>query len=250
MRNTIRGFDTSSSSSASTSSSSSNETTQTSLIEREKRKLLEAISRTRKRGDKNSRKELSNAKVDISNAVRALEKLTLGKESCEFNIEGRWALVYSQNDKENAAILTLDDDNSAIVKDILDKLYEFFFSFLAPLAGGMRTSEKRRGEELFESIRNEQVVDVANNKVENFVDLNVLGVGKVRVIVRGEIKVLDKTNRKVQVTFTDWSLGDFLTLPLPRPTGGLENTFCDDKLRISRGSRGGLFITARIVEVE
>ena len=188
--------------------------------------------------------------MDISNAVRALEKLTLGKESCEFNIEGRWALVYSQNDKENAAILTLDDDNSVIVKDILDKLYEFFFSFLAPLAGGMRTSEKRRGEELFESIRNEQVVDVANNKVENFVDLNVLGVGKVRVIVRGEIKVLDKTNRKVQVTFTDWSLGDFLTLPLPRPTGGLENTFCDDKLRISRGSRGGLFITARIVEVE
>ena len=35
-------------------------------------------------------------------------------------------------------------------------------------------------------------------------------------------------------------------LPLPRPKGALKNTFCDETLRISRGGRGGVFITSRV----
>ena len=36
-----------------------------------------------------------------------------------------------------------------------------------------------------------------------------------------------------------------LRLPLPRPRGTLCVTFCDETLRISRGGRGGLFVTSR-----
>ena len=144
----------------------------------------------------------------------------------------------------------LDDANDKFVKEILDSLYKFFFAFAAPLAGGGFSSSetakrKERGGELFKSIRNEQIVDLTNESVENFVDLEILG-RETRVVVRGEIKPLDKNQRKVQVTFTDWSFDNLVTLPLPRPTGGLENTYCDETMRISRGSRGGVFITTRI----
>jgi len=37
-----------------------------------------------------------------------------------------------------------------------------------------------------------------------------------------------------------------VTVPLPRPRGALETTFCDENLRISRGGRGGIFVLKRL----
>ncbi|CAL6402969.1 unnamed protein product [Bathycoccus prasinos] len=210
-----------------------------------KKELLSIIASSRKANTNETRAK----KREILNKVLELEKEASAKLDLEGDIQGRWSLVYSTDDDENKAMFMLDDANDKVVKEILDSLYKFFFAFAAPLAGGFSSSEtakrKERGGELFKSIRNEQIVDLTNESVENFVDLEILG-RETRVVVRGEIKPLDKNQRKVQVTFTDWSFDNLVTLPLPRPTGGLENTYCDETMRISRGSRGGVFITTRI----
>ena len=210
-----------------------------------KKELLSIIASSRKANTIETRAK----KREILDKVLELEKEASAKLDLERDIQGRWSLVYSTDDDENKAMFMLDDANDKVVKEILDSLYKFFFAFAAPLAGGFSSSEtakrKERGGELFKSIRNEQIVDLTNESVENFVDLEILG-RETRVVVRGEIKPLDKNQRKVQVTFTDWSFDNLVTLPLPRPTGGLENTYCDETMRISRGSRGGVFITTRI----
>ena len=210
-----------------------------------KKELLSIVASSRKANTIETRAK----KREILDKVLELEKEASAKLDLEGDIQGRWSLVYSTDDDENKAMFMLDDANDKVVKEILDSLYKFFFAFAAPLAGGFSSSEtakrKERGGDLFKSIRNEQIVDLTNESVENFVDLEILG-RETRVVVRGEIKPLDKNQRKVQVTFTDWSFDNLVTLPLPRPTGGLENTYCDETMRISRGSRGGVFITARI----
>ena len=203
-----------------------------------KREILESVSALEKEASMSRRRMMTTMDANDDDAKKS-------------SIEGRWSLVYSTSDDENTAMFVgLEDDENKIVKDILDALYAFFFAFAAPFAGGFAGSEtykkKGRGGDVFiKSIRNEQIVDLEKGRVENVVDIEILG-RETRVAVRGEIKPLDKNQEKVQVTFTDWSFGDAVTLPLPRPTGGLENTYCDETMRISRGSRGGVFITTRI----
>ena len=219
----------------------------------------EAVLRLIASSRKDDTIETREKKREILEAISALEKeassrrrmiLDVNDDAKKISIEGRWSLVYSTSDDENTAMFVgLEDDENKIVKDILDALYAFFFAFAAPFAGGFQSEtykKKGRGGEVFiKSIRNEQIVDLKNGRVENLVDVEILG-RETRVVVRGEIKLLDENQEKVQVTFTDWSFGDVVTLPLPRPTGGLENTYCDETMRISRGSRGGVFITTRI----
>ena len=230
---------------ASASSSSSPSPSLSSL----KRELLNLVAASRKASAIDARAK----KREILEAVAKLENEAPDERELDGDVQGSWALVYSTDDDENKAMFMLNDANDKLVKDILDALYKFFFAFAAPLAGGFSGAEtkKERGGvgELLRSIRNEQIVDLTKKRVENFVDLEILG-RKTRVVVRGEIKPLDEFNRKVQVTFTDWSFDDFVTLPLPRPTGGLENTYCDETMRISRGSRGGVFITTRLKKSE
>ena len=228
-------------------------TTTTFTTTTKKEAVLRRIASSRKDDTIETREK----KREILEAISALEKEARRRMILDVNdddakkssIEGRWSLVYSTSDDENTAMFALDDANDKIVKDILDALYAFFFAFAAPFAGGFQSEtykKKGRGGEVFiKSIRNEQIVDLKNGRVENLVDVEILG-RETRVVVRGEIKPLDKNQEKVQVTFTDWSFGDVVTLPLPRPTGGLENTYCDETMRISRGSRGGVFITTRI----
>ena len=246
-------------SSLSSSSSSASKTTTTTTTTTKKEAVLRRIASSRKDDTIETREK----KREILEAISALEKEALVSSRRRrmildandddakkiSSIEGRWSLVYSTSDDENKAMFALDDANDKIVKDILDALYAFFFAFAAPFAGGFQSEtykKKGRGGEVFiKSIRNEQIVDLKNGRVENLVDVEILG-RETRVVVRGEIKLLDKNQEKVQVTFTDWSFGDVVTLPLPRPTGGLENTYCDETMRISRGSRGGVFITTRI----
>ena len=228
-------------------------TTTTTTTTTKKEAVLRRIASSRKDDTIETREK----KREILEAISALEKeassrrrmMDVNDDAKKSSIEGRWSLVYSTSDDENKAMFVLDDANDKIVKDILDALYAFFFAFAAPFAGGFQSEtykKKGRGGEVFiKSIRNEQIVDLKNGRVENLVDVEILG-RETRVVVRGEIKPLDKNQEKVQVTFTDWSFGDVVTLPLPRPTGGLENTYCDETMRISRGSRGGVFITTRI----
>ena len=227
-------------------------TTTTTETTTKKEAVLRLIASSRKDDTIETREK----KREILEAISALEKEARRRmmdvnddDAKKSSIEGRWSLVYSTSDDENTAMFALDDANDKIVKDILDALYAFFFAFAAPFAGGFQSEtykKKGRGGEVFiKSIRNEQIVDLKNGRVENLVDVEILG-RETRVVVRGEIKALDKNQEKVQVTFTDWSFGDVVTLPLPRPTGGLENTYCDETMRISRGSRGGVFITTRI----
>ena len=244
---------------SSSSSSASKTTTTTTTTTTKKEAVLRRIASSRKDDTIETREK----KREILEAISALEKEALVSSRRRrmildandddakkiSSIEGRWSLVYSTSDDENKAMFALDDANDKIVKDILDALYAFFFAFAAPFAGGFQSEtykKKGRGGEVFiKSIRNEQIVDLKNGRVENLVDVEILG-RETRVVVRGEIKLLDENQEKVQVTFTDWSFGDVVTLPLPRPTGGLENTYCDETMRISRGSRGGVFITTRI----
>ena len=227
-------------------------TTTTTTTTTTKEGVLRLIASSRKDDTIETREK----KREILEAISALEKEARRRmmdvnddDAKKSSIEGRWSLVYSTSDDENKAMFALDDANDKIVKDILDALYAFFFAFAAPFAGGFQSEtykKKGRGGEVFiKSIRNEQIVDLKNGRVENLVDVEILG-RETRVVVRGEIKLLDENQEKVQVTFTDWSFGDVVTLPLPRPTGGLENTYCDETMRISRGSRGGVFITTRI----
>ena len=178
-----------------------------------KKELLSIVASSRKANTIETRAK----KREILDKVLELEKEASAKLDLEGDIQGRWSLVYSTDDDENKAMFMLDDANDKVVKEILDSLYKFFFAFAAPLAGGFSSSEtakrKERGGALFKSIRNEQIVDLTNESVENFVDLEILG-RETRVVVRGEIKPLDKNQRKVQVTFTDWSFDNLVTLPL------------------------------------
>lgn len=76
---------------------------------------------------------------------------------------------------------------------------------------------------------------------------------KLRIRVWGEVSADAEAKNKLHVTFTGWGfaivrdqqVGREMQLPLPRPRGTLNTTFCDDTLRVSRGGRGGLFITNR-----
>ena len=174
-----------------------------------KKELLSIITSSRKANTIETRAE----KREILDKVLELEKEASAKLDLEEDIQGRWSLVYSTDDDENKAMFMLDDANDKVVKEILDSLYKFFFAFGGPLVGRISSSEtakrKERGGELFKSIRNEQIVDLTNESVENFVDLEILG-RETRVVVRGEIKPLDKNQRKVQVTFTDWSFDNLV----------------------------------------
>ena len=77
-----------------------------------------------------------------------------------------------------------------------------------------------------------------------------------RVRVWGEVEVDDGVpgGNSLAVTFGGWSFSlispgqqaaQEIKLPLPRPRGTLAVTYCDESLRISRGGRGGIFVTSR-----
>lgn len=129
---------------------------------------------------------------------------------------------------------------------LTDTIYKTLFQFLPALAGGQDLQSTAQGPQ----VRNEQLVDLKRGVVDNQVDV-VLGRGNgLRIGVRGTVQPISASS--LEVIFTEWSLGQlrqrepFLRLPLPRPRGGLETTFCDETLRLSRGGRGGLFVLKRL----
>lgn len=207
-----------------------------------KRQLLGAVAASRRPGA-----DPAASRSAVLEAARALEASGAGPLA---PVSGRWSLVYSTND--DAGSPAFGPLAAVIDRDALQRasnaLYRAFFAFAPALAGSAETGAR--------GVANEQVVDLAAGRVANNVDVDLpWPLGGARVAVRGEVEARDEEGREVVVTFTGWELGPRpgaaggaprLALPLPRPRGVLRNTFCDDELRLSRGGRGGLFVTTRL----
>ena len=68
---------------------------------------------------------------------------------------------------------------------------------------------------------------------------------KIDIRVFGAARATDDADT-LEICFEGFELGGLPTIPLPRPVGRIVTTFVDDDLRLSRGSRGGLFVLKRI----
>eukprot|EP00747_Dinoflagellata_sp_TGD_P187758 gnl/TRDRNA2_/TRDRNA2_45734_c0_seq1.p1 gnl/TRDRNA2_/TRDRNA2_45734_c0~~gnl/TRDRNA2_/TRDRNA2_45734_c0_seq1.p1 ORF type:complete len:362 (-),score=39.36 gnl/TRDRNA2_/TRDRNA2_45734_c0_seq1:27-1112(-) len=194
-------------------------------------------------------------KQRILAAAQTLENLGILTDP----VDGRWSLVYSTMSREPAISSSSDDSPvregislTELPGKLTDVIYKSLFQFLPALAGGQEEQGSGRGL-LTPQVRNEQLVDLANGVVDNIVDV-VLTPGEssqngLRIGVRGTVRPISDS---LEIIFTEWSLGQlkaaqpFLRLPLPRPVGRLYTTYCDETLRLSRGSRGGLFVLRRI----
>ena len=216
-----------------------------------KRALLSAVSASRKPGA-----DARVCKAAILDACASLETFgAVGGVIPFADVSGRWSLVYSTNDASSSAALgplaaVLDDD---AFQKVSSQLYKAFFTFAPALAGSAETNAK--------GVANTQIVDLETGVVDNVVNATLpWPIGEVHIGVRGEVRALDAEAREVTVIFTEWEIGpaptsdngsernppQTLRLPLPRPQGVLRNTFCDSTLRVSRGGRGGVFITSRL----
>ena len=157
------------------------------------------------------------------------------------------------NVKASASPLESLGVSDEIVQEVTKTLYSVFFKFAPWLAGSAETN--RTGA------RNVQLVDVDAGVVRNEVELDVaslptLPMSTLTIGVDGEIETEDALARRAFVTFTSFDVqlrfarGEAKTpkvsIPLPRPRGSLNTTFCDDSMRISRGGRGGVFILTRL----
>jgi hypothetical protein len=68
---------------------------------------------------------------------------------------------------------------------------------------------------------------------------------KIDIRVFGTARPTDDEDT-LEIIFEGFELGLLPTIPLPRPVGRIVTTFVDEDLRLSRGSRGGLFVLKRI----
>jgi len=200
-----------------------------------KKKLLQTIAESRKEGATRQRQER------ILEAVRELENQD---EAITSPVSGRWTLVYST--KIGNALSTPWD--RTFVQEATNRLYGVFFKFAPALAGSQETGAS--------NVSNEQLVDLEAKRVDNIVEISLWRGLDARLTVRvwGEVEG-GADSQELLVVFTGWSVGlsrpssgapgPGLRLLLPRPKGTLRVTYCDETLRISRGGRGGLFVTSR-----
>jgi len=170
---------------------------------------------------------------DILDAAAALEALDVRTAP----VSGRWALVFSTQTarpKESAAKSIMD-----LPQEVSNAIYSVLFKVAPFLAGG----QERRRQKAF-SVANEQTVDEAAGTVDNRVTLT-LNKQKIDIRVFGAARPTDDDDT-LEICFEGFELGGLPTIPLPRPVGRIVTTFVDDDLRLSRGSRGGLFVLKRI----
>ncbi|KAH8062970.1 PAP fibrillin [Aureococcus anophagefferens] len=74
---------------------------------------------------------------------------------------------------------------------------------------------------------------------------------RVRITALGrtlKLRVFGSAARRTthRLAITGFDVNDVVTLPLPRPRGEIVTTYVDGDLRLSRGSRGGLFVLKRM----
>ena len=230
-----------------------------------KRATLRAVSGTRKLPRESTSK-------DVLLCVEAVERVASAgraetSKSILAPIDGDWTLVYST--KTSSGVVTRADDyglldglgeiGESAIDAVTSALYATFFKFAPFLAGSAETNQR--------GVRNTQKVDSLAGIVRNevFVDAQlplpfVKNMIVLRIGVEGEVKLLgDLSGSRAEVIFTSFDLGftsssvndddrvePALKVPLPRPRGTLDTTFCDDTMRISRGGRGGVFILTRM----
>jgi hypothetical protein len=175
----------------------------------------------------------NRSEKEILDAAAALEALKVRTAP----VSGRWALVFSTQTarpKESAAKSIMD-----LPQEVSNAIYSVLFKVAPFLAGG----QERRRQQAF-SVANEQTVDEAAGTVDNRVSLT-LNKQKIDIRVFGAARPTDDDDT-LEICFEGFELGGLPTIPLPRPVGRIVTTFVDDDLRLSRGSRGGLFVLKRI----
>jgi len=196
---------------------------------------------------------------DILSAIESIERE--GGQCSDFmSISGRWSLVYSTQTTTSFTMAQSQQQQQA--QDLIDSviqgstaaLYRFFFKFAPALAGAQ---EQDRDEDLRDffggGVKNEQIVDIEKGLVSNKVQARFSKNGpSLKINVVGECTPSNDSMSNLQVIFTEfsveipWTRVGLVTVPLPRPRGALETTFCDENLRISRGGRGGIFVLKRL----
>ena len=175
----------------------------------------------------------NRSEKEILDAAAALEALKVRTAP----VSGRWALVFSTQTarpKESAAKSIMD-----LPQEVSNAIYSVLFKVAPFLAGG----QERRRQKAF-SVANEQTVDEAAGTVDNRVSLT-LNKQKIDIRVFGTARATSDEDT-LEICFEGFELGGLPTIPLPRPVGRIVTTFVDDDLRLSRGSRGGLFVLKRI----
>ena len=154
-------------------------------------------------------------------------------------LNGTWALIgtYSVDGpvaRSRNALQTLSDS-------VYEGLYKN--TQWSWLAGGMASAESSGSK-----ARSFQNIDVARGEIFNIVEFAAFG-RRARITVTGTIARESPTS--LAVVFVASSIEGLpfappvVRVPLPRPRGYVETTFLDDEMRISRGSRGTLFVTVR-----
>jgi len=180
-----------------------------------KAELLGAIGR-RRRGE--------GSLGEILALAEALEEEPSSAEAA-----GRWSLVFS-----TLASRRSDDDGESPLQRVSNGVYETLFKVAPFLAGGDDAG-----------VKNEQLL--RDGRVRNVVE----GAG-VKISVEGTAKAT--AGDEVDIVFDGFQIEapmlPPLSLPLPRPRGKIISTFVDADLRISRGSRGGLFILKRLKDTK
>jgi PAP_fibrillin len=94
-----------------------------------------------------------------------------------------------------------------------------------------------------------QSIDTTANAVHNVATFKVLGQPG-SLDVEGDVVVASPT--RVDVTFTRFTLrvGGLPAISIPltavSPTGWVETTYLDERVRVGRGDKGSLFVTARV----
>lgn len=173
---------------------------------------------------------------DILDAAAVLEAQNMRTAP----VSGRWALVFSTQTARpsDSAAKSIAD----LPQEVSNAIYSVLFKVAPFLAGGQERRQKAF------SVANEQNVDEAAGTVDNRVTLTVngpLGKQKIDIRVFGTVRSTDDEDT-LEIIFEGFELGLLPTIPLPRPVGRIVTTFVDGDLRLSRGSRGGLFVLKRI----
>ncbi|XP_057869234.2 fibrillin protein 5 homolog isoform X1 [Cryptomeria japonica] len=101
-----------------------------------------------------------------------------------------------------------------------------------------------------------QVIDLQGESVQNIADFVLFGI-KGRLVIKGRAvksSTPGKESRRIDVTFESFyvSIGNWQSPVIPldwvNPKGWVDNTFLDQDLRVGRGDKGSVFVSARVKE--
>ena len=188
-------------------------------------RLMDSISRYRKNMGKD---------FEILYSAQTLEESVTLKPNIK-SIDGTWSLIYS-----TMSTKLPENDNSDVFSLVMDNLYQEICRIAPFLAGSQEIDYNPNF--IITSI---QQIDSINGIIRNSVVLFYKPFNfEFKIYVNGNARPLNDNN-DLEVTFTSLILEGF-KFPLPNPKGLLLTTYCDSNLRISRGSKGGLFILKRI----